>query len=64
MKQRWSKKQIEDKVNMFKRHTDLNGDPLDEQSLQFFKEKLTVMESKQSKSISIDTKDLFCLHGE
>lgn len=64
MKQRWSRKQIEDKVNMFTRHVDKRHEPADETSLHFFTEKLFVMDVKQTKSITIETEQLFNLHGE
>lgn len=53
MKQRWSKKQIQQKVNMFTRHLNIRPNKDDEKSLLFFTEKLNGMIVKNTKSINI-----------
>lgn len=61
MKQRWSRKQVKEKVAMFTNHLDRWHKPEDEKSLHFFTEKLFIMDFKGAQSVTIDTEVLFNL---
>lgn len=64
MNQRWSKKQVQEKVDMFTRHLSFHASELDEKSLYFFTEKLNIMNVKNTKSITIKTEELYAQFTE
>lgn len=61
MKQRWRKRQIQQKVDMFTKYLSIHPNEADEKALLFFTEKLNVMKVKNTKSITIEMKQLFNL---